>query len=229
MSLPLIITIAVIAIIAYGGFIYFMMKKRREALQKYDNPEAYKQVPQIMENFLSSRFSALTKQLQGAPVDAFTQCAYITSLSEKATSAAITTAKTVAWAAVGVKARYNEADNASYLVLSGDELHYIFFEENEIKEHLILDRSRLSNAVIGNISNTEKVARMGSVMGRQSHKITIDIDGKKIDLIYYDAIERYPDSVLAFERNGFDTIAQFKLMGKYFKEKFYSKYPNLSN
>jgi len=229
MSLPLIITIVAIAIVAYGAFIYFMMKKRKEALQKYDNPEAYSQAPQIMDEFLSSRFAAISKQLQGAPVDAFTQCAYIASLSDKAKSAAMTAAKTVAWAVVGVKARYNEADNASYLVLSGDELHYLFFEEGEAKEHLILDRNRLLNAAVASISGTEKVARMGSIVGRNSHKITIDIDSEKIDLIYYDAIERYPDSVMAFERNGFDAIAQFKLMGKYFKDKLYAKYPHLSS
>ncbi len=130
--------------------------------------------------------------MQGVPIDAFTQCAYIASVSDKARSAAATAAKTVAWAAVGVKARYNEADHAAYLVLSGEDLRYFFFEEGVAKSHLVFDRYRLMNASVVALSNAEKVTRMGSVMGRKNHKLRIDIDGKPVDLIYYEKVERYP-------------------------------------
>lgn len=217
-------------IVMFGGsfaYIYFMNKKRKESLDKYDNPQAYAQVPQLMQEMLNNRFSAITRQMQGAPIDAFTQCAYIASVADKAKSAAATAAKTLAWAAVGVKARYNEADHAAYLVLSGEELHYLFFVEGEAKEHLVFDRYRLQNAATGTVNNAEKVTRMGSVTGRKSHKLSVDIEGKRVDVIYYDAIERYPETILAMQKNAFDSMGQFKLLGRYFKEQFYTAYPHL--
>lgn len=215
----------------FGGsflYMYFMNKKRKESLHKYDNPQAYQQAPQLMQELLNNRFAVITQQMQGAPIDAFTQCAYIASVADKARSAAATAAKTLAWAAVGVKARYNEADHAAYLVLSGQDLHYLFFVEGAAKEHLVFDHYRLQNAATGTISKAEKVTRMGAVTGRKSHKLSVDIEGKRVDVIYYDAVERYPETILAMQKNAFDSMGQFKLMGRYFKEKLYAAYPHLN-
>ncbi len=229
--MPPVSVIMIIAVLFGGSFVYmfFMNKKRKESLDKYNDPNMYGQAPQLMNELLADRFAVLSKQMQGAPVHAITQCAYITSLSDKAKAAATTAVKTLAWAAVGVKARYNEADHAAYLVLSNEELHYIFFEEGQAKEHLVFDRNRLMSAAVGSLSNTEKVTRMGSVAGRNNHKLSLDIEGKQVDLIYFDSLERYPDSVLAYEKNAMDTMGKFKLMGSYFKDKLYAAYPHLSN
>ncbi|PSK89798.1 hypothetical protein [Taibaiella chishuiensis] len=229
--MPPVPVLVIIAVLFGGSFvyIYFMNRKRKESMGKYNDPHIYNQAPQFMTELLSGRFAAIDKQMQGAPVHAITQCAYITSLSDKAKAAAGTAVKTLAWAAVGVKARYSEADHAAYLVLSGEDLHYIFFEEGQVKEHLVFDRGRLMTAAVGSLSHTEKVARMGSVAGRNTHKLNLDIEGKKVDLIYFDTLERYPDSVLAYEKNAMDTMGKFKLMGSYFKDKLYAAYPHLSN
>lgn len=226
------VSIFIIIAVLFGGsflYIFYMNKKRKESIGKYDNPEMYQQAEKIKEELLTDRFSAIVKQMQNAPIDAFTQCAYITTMTDKAKSAAVTAVKTVAWAAVGVKAKYREADNAAYLVISGDELHYLFFEEGAAKEHLVFNRMRLLNAGTGTVSSTEKVARMGSVMGRKNNKLSIDIDGRKTDIIYYDMVERYPESVIATEKASFDAPGKFKLMGKYFKDKLFAKYPHLTN
>lgn len=229
--MPPIPVIILIVVLFAGSFVFMfiMNKKRKESLGKYDNPEAYKQAPQLKDELLAGRFAAISKQMQDAPVDAFTQCAYIASVADKAKSAAATAAKTLAWAAVGVKARYSEADHAAYLVLSGDNLHYLFFQEGRARDHLVFDRSRMLNAAKGVVSNAEKVTRIGAVTGRSNHKLSIDIDGKRVDVIYYDAVERYPDTVLAYEKGAMDSIGKFKLMGTYFKEKLSVAYPHLSN
>ncbi len=226
---PLVIVIIVVVFGACAYFSIYMSKKSKGIMEKYNQPEYYKNAPTYLDEFMNDRFDLIKKQMQGAPIDAFTQCAYITTLSNKAKSVAATAAKTVAWAAVGVKARYNEADHAAFLVLSGEELHYIFFEEGEAKQHLIFDRLRLLNAKKGELSSTEKVTRVSSLMGRTNHKLIIDIDGESIDLIYYDKVERYPDSTLVMEKSAFDTMGKFKLMGTYFKDQFYKKYSHLSN
>lgn len=229
--MPPVPVIIIIAVLFAGSFAYmfYMNKKRKDAQGKYDSPEMYKQAPQLLDELLAGRFAAIRQQMQGAPVDAFTQCAYIASVSDKAKSAAATAAKTVAWAAVGVKARYNEADHAAYLVLSGDDLHYFFFEEGAAKTHLVFDRYRMMSATVGTVSGAEKVTRMGSVMGRKNHKLRIDIDGKPVDLIYYERVERYPDSVLTLEKNVMDSMGKLKLMGTYFMDQFHTRYPHLNS
>ena len=226
---PTIIAIVVIIFGAAFAYSFFMMKKQKQSKQKYAGDDALSQAPEIQKQLIPARFSAIEKQMQGAPIDAFTECAHITTVGNKVTSAAATAAKTVAWAALGVKARYQEADHAAYLVLSGDNLHYLFFEEGKSKEHLIFDRNRLLNARVATITNAEKVTRMSAIIQQKPNKISIDIDGKFVDILYYGEVRRMPETTLSFEKNALDTQAQFGLLGRYFKKKFSEKYPHLSS
>ncbi|UUV20871.1 hypothetical protein [Paenimyroides aestuarii] len=223
--------IIIVAVLFIGSFIYmrYMMNKQKQAAQKYSGDDALNKTPEMQQELIPKYFSSLEKQMQGAPIDAFTECAHITTVGNKVASAAATAAKTVAWAAVGVKAKYQEADHASYLVLSGDELHYLFFEEGAPKEHLIFDQTRLLNARVGTITNAEKVTRMSAIAQQKPNKLSIDIDGKPVDILYYNEVRRMPETTLAFEKNGMDTQAKFGLLGRYFKKKFFEKYPHLSN
>ncbi|RPD39632.1 hypothetical protein [Chitinophaga barathri] len=228
-----VITIIILVAVAYGVFMVFYMKKYKATRQKYAGDDALAQAPHIQDELMRSHFLALKEQMQGAPVDAFTQCAYITTVGNKMKSAAATAAKTAAWAMVGVKARYHEADNAAYLVLSGDNLHYLFFEEGEAKEHLIFDRFRLLSAKTAAITNAEKVTRLSSVMGQKPLKMSMDIEGNNTDVIYYGEVRRPPESALYGEgimkvQGMGDLQGKFGLMGRYFKKKFYEQYPHLS-
>ncbi len=228
-----VIFIIILVAVAYGVFMVFYMKKIKGSRQKYAGDDALAQAPQIQEELLRSHFAAIKKQMQDAPVDAFTQCAYITTVGNKVKSAAVTAAKTAAWAMVGVKARYHEADHAAYLVLSGDSLHYLFFEEGEAKEHLIFDRFRLLSARAAAITNGEKVTRLSSVMGQKPMKMSMDIDGNLTDVIYYGEVRRPPESALYGEGimkiQGMGELqAKFGLIGRYFRKRFYEQYPHLA-
>lgn len=228
-----VITIIILVAVAYGVFMVFYMKKLKGTRQKYAGDDALAQAPQIQDELLTSHFTAIKKQMQDAPIDAFTQCAYITTVGNKVKSAAVTAAKTAAWAMVGVKARYHEADNAAYLVLSGENLHYLFFEEGEAKEHLVFDRFRLLSAKPAAITNGEKVTRMSSIMMQKPMKMSMDINGHQTDVIYYGEVRRPPESALYGEGimkvQGMGELhGKFGLLGRYFRKKFHERYPHLA-
>ncbi|MDR0265225.1 MAG: hypothetical protein LBJ04_18560 [Sphingobacterium sp.] len=206
-----------------------MMKKQKETAKKYEGESGIFLAPAVKDELLNDEFNELRKQMNGAPIDAFTQCAYIATVGDKVASAAATAAKTVAWAAVGVKARYSERDNASYLVLSNDELHYVFFDDGEARDHLVFDQATLLDARPAQISNSEKVTRMGSVMGLKPKKMHLEVNGNGLDIIYYGTVQRMPHGIISPGAGMFETQARLQLMGRFFLDRLYKKYPQLKH
>ncbi|MGJ1243904.1 MULTISPECIES: hypothetical protein [Sphingobacterium] len=225
----LYIGIFAVIVVACVFISLMMMKKQKETAKKYEGESGIALAPGVKDELLSDEFSELRKQLNGAPIDAFTQCAYIATVGDKVASAAATAAKTVAWAAVGVKARYNERDNASYLVLSNNELHYVFFDEGEVRDHLFFDHETLLDARTAQITNSEKVTRMGSVMGLKPKKMHLDVNGNGLDIIYYGTVQRMPHGIISPGSGMFETQARLQLMGRLFLDRLYKKYPQLQN
>lgn len=221
--------IGILAIIVAVCVIFslIMMKKQKETARKYEGESGINLGPDVRDELLKDEFVELKKQLNGAPIEAFTQCAYIATVGDKVAGAAATAAKTVAWAAVGVKARYNERDNASYLVLSDNELHYVFFDEGRARDHFVFDHQSLISAQNAQISNSEKLTRMGSVMGLKAKKMYFDINGNGLDIIYYGTVQRMPHGIISPGVGMFETQAKLQLMGRLFLNRFYEKYPHL--
>lgn len=210
------------------GYTVFMMSRRKKQLNGYNADNQYHRAAELLPALMTDRLDQIKKEMNGSSIDAVTECMHITNLGQQATSAAITAAKTVAWAAVGVKARYRTADHACYLVLSGDDLHYLLFQEGELADHRVFDRYELSTAKLDHTSASDKVTRMGSAMGRKSRKLTLDKEGKKTDILFYDRITRLPEGMLSpFSGEVFKTMVDFEIMGKYFEEQLGRKYPQL--
>lgn len=212
------------------GYVYFMNTRRKRLLGDYTAENQYDRAAGLLPELLAGPLKSIREQMKDTPVDAVTQCMHITNIGKQAASAAITAAKTVAWAAVGVKTKYQTADHACYLVLSGDDIHYLFFEEGDMKEHLVLDKYRLVNARLEKTSGTDKVTRMSSAMGMKSQKIVLDLDGKKMEVLFYNAITRTPEGPLSItSKDVFKTQVNFDIMGRYFKEQLGKKYAHLSS
>jgi|GEM_PF-191496 len=223
------IVMIVCMLVLSAGFILFMNSRRKKLLGDYNAENQYHRADEILREVVNGPLSDIREQMKGQPVDAVTECMHITNIGRQAASAAMTAAKTVAWAAVGVKARYRAADHACYLVLSGDDLHYLFYEEGEIKEHLVFDQYRLANAKLEQTSGTDKVTRMSSAMGMKSQKLVLDLDGEKMEVLFYNRINRLPHGPLPFtDRNVFRTQVNFEIMGRYFKEQLGKKYIQLA-
>ncbi len=220
------IPIALVFAASFGIFLFTNYKKKR-SLKNFDADAEYKNAPQFLKEFCANQLSSVPKQMNGFSIDAITECAHITNLQKQAANATITAVKTLGWAAIGVKAKYQTAQNTSYLVLSGNSLHYLFYEEGEIKQHLVLDEYRMQNAKIEQTSGLDKVARMGSVAGRKTQKLIFDIDGKSMEILFYDRIANAPEGML----NGTDfhlLHAKGEIIGKHFVENIKTTYPSLS-
>lgn len=227
MTITIVMVIAMMALSL--GYIYFMNSRRKRILGDYNVENQYHNAGIILPELMRGPLGSIKEQMKEYSVDAVTECMHITNLGRQATSAAITAAKTAAWAAVGVKARYHTADNACYLVLSGEDVHYLFFEEGEMKEHLFFDKYRLMNARIEQTSGTDKVTRMSSAMGMKSQKLVLDLDGKKMEVLFYNRINRTPENPLSFtSKDVFKTQVNFEIMGRYFKEQLGEKYMHLA-
>lgn len=221
--LPIIIVVALSI-----GIVVYMNIKRKQALSNFNAEEEYKNAPAFINELMAEHFAKIKTQLRDKPVDAFTQCLHITNLKKQAAGVAVTAAKTVAWAAVGVKARYHTADHACYLVLSGTDVHYLFFEEGDLKEHLVLDQYRMGQASIEKISTTDKVTRLGTA-GKITAKLKLDIEGKPMEILFYDRVVRAPHDGGGIVRKDFFILhAKYSIMGKYFAEQLNIKYPALA-
>ncbi|MCW8311768.1 hypothetical protein K7A41_11080 [Sphingobacterium sp. InxBP1] len=225
----LYISIFVVIVAACVLLSVVMMKKQKDTAKKYEGEAGLSMAVAVKDDLLQHEFSELSKQMNGAPIDAFTQCAYIATVGDKIASAAATAAKTAAWAAVGVKAKYQERDNASYLILSNQELHYIFFDEGEARDHLVFDHETLLDARPAQISSSEKVTRMGSIMGLKPKKMHLDVNGNGLDLIYYGTVQRMPAGLISPGPGMFEAQARFQLMGRFFLDRLYQKYPQLQD
>lgn len=225
----LYISIFVVIVAACVLLSVVMMKKQKDTAKKYEGEAGLSMAVAVKDDLLQHEFSELSKQMNGAPIDAFTQCAYIATVGDKIASAAATAAKTAAWAAVGVKAKYQERDNVSYLILSNQELHYIFFDEGEARDHLVFDQQTLLDARPAQISSSEKVTRMGSIMGLKPKKMHLDVNGNGLDLIYYGTVQRMPAGLISPGSGMFEAQARFQLMGRFFLDRLYQKYPQLQD
>lgn len=222
--IPIVIVVALSI-----GIVVYMNIKRKQALSSFNADEEYKNAPVFINELMAEHFAQIKAQMKDKPVDAFTQCLPITNLKKQAAGVAVTAAKTVAWAAIGVKARYQTADHACYLVLSGTELHYLFFEEGSLKEHLVLDQYRMGQASIEKISTTDKVTRMGSAGGKTTAKLKLNIDDKPMEILFYDRVTRAPHDGGGIIRKDFYLIhAKYSIIGKYFTEQLHIKYPALA-
>ncbi len=220
------------------GFAFFLFyrKKRKAMQQSYNVDSEYSRAKDIMRDLVDSGdFAEIKEQMGDKPIEAVTECAYITDLGKQAGNLLGTAAKTVAWAAVGVKARYREADNVCYLVLSNDEIHYLLFVESEVEEHLVFDRNRIQNAVLKEVSAKDNVTRFSKVLGRKTKKLSFDLDGKPLSILFFDRISRSPggvntaDVTKVFSGDYSKTLVDYEVMGKYFLEQLTLKYPYLNH
>lgn len=221
----------IIGFMAFCGlYVFLIMQWRKRALGDYNADNQMHRAEEITQEVINGPLAAIKRQIGTSNIDAVTQCAHITTLGKQATGLAITAAKTVAWAAVGVKAKYSAADHACYLALSGDDLHYFFFEEGQLKEHLVLDQYRLSNAQLASASGTDKITRMSSITGMKSQKLSFDIEGKKMEILFFGSITRAPEGAYGgFGKQAMKNMVDFQVAGQYFKEKLAQKYPHLAS
>lgn len=156
-----IIIIAIVVV--FGGcfaFMFLQMKKQKEATKKYESPTMIAKSEEFQKELLSQLYEQLTEVHPEKPVIAFTECAYISNLAEKTKNTLLTGLKVIGWGAVGVKAKYQQVDNAAYLVLTKEHLHYLLFEEGELTDTFSLTKEQLTKAKVTDLNTTDQAARV---------------------------------------------------------------------
>lgn len=227
---PLVI-IAIVAV--FGGcfaFMFLQMKKQKETTKKYESPNMLAKSEEFQKELLSQLYEQLTEAHPEEPIVAFTECAYISNLAEKTKNTLLTGLKVVGWGAIGVKAKYQQVDNAAYLVLSKDHLHYLLFEEGEITDTFSITKEQLSKATVTDLSTTDQASRIFATAGNKvSKKIVIDNEGHSFDIIFFDRITKDTTGtpVADYTTGVKDVLGKNRVMGMRFKEKLVEQYPNL--
>ncbi|WP_010252871.1 hypothetical protein [Myroides injenensis] len=224
-------TTAIIIIVLFGGcffLAYKMMDNQKKVIEKYESPVMVNQAVNFNKELLEHDLELLAEQFPNHKIDAITECAYISDLSSKAKDIAGKAFKTVALAAVGVKTRYVQVANAAYLVLIGDELHYILFEEGEVTDHLILPKEVLEKAKVEVLNNVDKVSRMfATAGGKQSRKLVLDMDGNTFDIIFYDRIQKEPSGYPVGRSKVKEVYGKMRVAGIDFEKKLKERFSNI--
>jgi hypothetical protein len=226
-----IIILAIIAV--FGGsfaFMFIQMKKQKETTKKYESPTMIAKSEEFQKELLSQLYEPLTEAHSEEPIIAFTECAYISNLGEKTKDTLLTGLKVIGWGAMGVKAKYQQVDNAAYLVLTNEHLHYLLFEEGEITDTFSLTKEQLTKAKVTDLSSTDQATRVFATAGNKvSKKIVIGNEGQSFDIIFFDRITKDTTGtpVADYTTGVKDVLGKNRIMGIRFKDKLVELYPNL--
>ena len=208
------------------GVMFFLNLRRKKALASFDTETEYRNAELFLNNLYENQLSDIKKQMNTATIDAITQCAFLTNIKNQAAGVTVNAAKSIAWAAIGVKAKYKRAEHACFLVLSNKSLHYLFFEEGTIKQHLVLDELRMQSAKIETVSAIDRVTRLGSSLHTKTLKLGLDIDNRPMEILFYNTIYQTPNGMIT-GKDFFILQEKCAIVGKHFVEKLKAVYPSL--
>lgn len=231
-----IIIFAVFCAISFA-FYKYSTNKAKKIKETFNEDEVKNDIKTYVSNILNSELEFLNTWMQNHPIDYFTDASIPVSLKDKAKSAATDAVKKVAWAAVGVKAKYQTVEPPTYLVLSGDELHYLAANiDGDLKTHLTFTKDQLINAKIEYKGPKKGPSLASGVSDFMSNKlnnedavvnvfaITLNLNGEPI------TIQAHDKMVLPIEMASSDytknTLIANTIANTFFN-KLAEKYPNL--
>jgi hypothetical protein len=220
------ILIALLIIIVGMTYILVTTRRRKRALRNFNADIEYKNAPRYMASLCSHELIEVKIQMKELPIDAITQCIHITHSKNEPLALASNAVNTDTKEAEGMKPKYHVAQHVSYLVLSGKELHYLFYEEGDIREHFVLDESRMQNARLEQVSGMDKLRKTHSICRKKLNKLHFNIDSGSMEILFYETITDAPEGSLN-ETDTFIPKAKNALIGKYFKDQLKIKYPSL--
>jgi len=231
--------ILIFSIVCVGCFVYykFMLQKTKAVVADFDKEKARNNIESHTAELVNSQLPYLKEWMKGSSIDSFTDASIAISLKGKAKNAAIDAAKSVAWRAVGVKAKYQRVDATAHLVLSNDELHFVEATvDGDLETHIIFTKDQLNNAKIEYKGAKKSADLAGGVADFMSeklnnedallnvHLLTFNVDGKLLEIQAHDKV------ILQYTLGGKDTIKN-GLVANLIAENFFKtlgeKYPNL--
>lgn len=235
-------TFLIMGVLCVGSFFYYKysMKRNNAIAEGFDENEVKENLEKHITDLTNSKLDYLKRWMKDAPIDTFTDASIAISTKDKAKNAAVDAAKSVAWAVVGVKAKYRRVETVSHLVLSNDNLHYLDADvDGNLRTHLTFTPDQLSNAKIqykGPKKGVDLASGLTDAISKKFNKeehlvnvyaITLKIDNEELTIQAHDKIVLPFNS---YEVGGTSFIEDSMLANvicKTFFEKLAEKYPNL--
>ena len=214
------------------GFYLFFKNKSKAALGSVDFEAEKLKAADYQSELLSGECSYLKDWMENSPIDAFTTASVPASISDHAKGMAKDFAKSVAWAAVGVKAKYKRVETPSFLVLSNNELHYFSTTAyGEMDQHLIFDKATLEASKL-NFLNPVQAAKTQSNSSPNDFWVPIELqlnlpgaDGATLNV--HDRINQYGDiSGFTNSKSFMEMSLKRRIVGYQFLKKLGDTYPN---
>lgn len=207
----------------------YMKKRGEDQMKNIDYSKELQHVESNIKSFVNGDFSEIKTWMKDKPINAFTSASVPVTDTDNAKNMATDALKSVAWSAVGVKARYNRVDTLSYLVLSGEDLHYLDSDvDGNLMAHLVFNPSDLVNAKIKNAGG-KSVSIMMKDKSTEVYTLSLPSKDGAIEVNAHDGLD-FQHKVGVGDMFGgkmVENTTKGKAVSEDFFKKLAEKYPNL--
>lgn len=209
------------------AYMMVMMRKRKQALAGIDMDQERAHAAEYQNEILRGDLKFLGDWMKDAPIDACTSASMNLSLGDHAKNMAKDAAKSIAWAAVGVKARYRRVETPSYVALSGDDLYFLTTDtDGELDQRSMIGRSALETATL-RPSKAKGPAFASAGDPTKRYDLVFTVDGEQHAIVIHDRIGARTSVGKMLGGDYFRTLAKHQVVGERFIDALKKKYPNL--
>jgi hypothetical protein len=174
---------------------------------------------EYQEELLKRECRFLRKWMAGAPIDAYTSASVPKTFGERANALAIAAAKSVDWAALGVRARFRGVRTPCYVVLSGEDLYFFGTDANgNLDQRSVIDGPALGSATL----------RPSSDGDLTHYELTFEVEGKPLAIEIHDRLSAARNFAPVFRSAYSRALLKYRLVGDRFFEVLAERFPNLS-
>jgi hypothetical protein len=204
-----------------------MTARRKRAMAGVDLTELKTNASDYQTEILEKDRSFLKKWMDAKPIEAFTSASVPATVGDHAKAFAKDAAKSVAWAAVGVKARYRRVETPTYAVLSEDGIRVFGTDvDGDLDGELFIDRATLSGASLR--EKEEKSPFVDPADRPKKYELVFETEGARRKIEFHDRLNTPPSlSAMTGAKGYFLAAAKNRVVGERFIEKLREKYPNL--
>ena len=227
----LFIWIALMVVCGVIAYLYY--NKRKQAMADINLSDEKKNFAAYKTELENGRYSYLNAWMDGKPVDAFTSASFPLKAGDYASALAKDAAKSLAWAAVGVKAKYRRVETPSFLVLSGKNLHFLTTNvDGDLDKNIVLGSEVLNNATLefkGHLNENAINKKMMSELDPNYYNLNVEINGTPQIIRVHDMLSLNGDLATMVPAKAVKMSIQNKVVGEKLIEKLMAEYPNLKS
>lgn len=222
-------------IVAPIVMVVFGLSRRKAALAQIDVEAERKRAEEHRKDLLKNGCAFLTQWMEGAPIDAYTSASIPMTMGDHAKNMAKDVAKSAAWAMVGVKARYQRVETASYVVMSNGDMHFFSTDvDGDLDQHVVFDADTLKAASLARDPKAKTTphaitaAETFTFNQAGKHPLSVGNGEDSVTIAIHDRVLE-PPSVMAFlgSKDFYMSMVKKRLAGDHFFAHLAEKHPNL--